>query len=150
MKHCPSTTFLRYKHPKEDCISEICKGACTYDVCSGRGGGGYPKSRCSKGGCVNLVLWFGPKCRQGGRGGQKFRKFCRRLMYMPPYSISVESFRHLTKLKSQVAAGHCGPLHLLLRSKSQVERKMIVTRAFQIAPRLVCRWRALDGERGFL
>ena len=29
------------------------KGACTYDVCSGRG---YPKIRCSKGGCLNLVL----------------------------------------------------------------------------------------------
>ena len=24
------------------------RGACTYDVCTGRGEGGYPKSRCSK------------------------------------------------------------------------------------------------------
>ena len=33
------------------------------------GGEGYPKSRCSsKGGCLNLVLWIGPKCRQGGEG----------------------------------------------------------------------------------
>ena len=34
------------------------------------GGRGYPKSRCSKGGCVNLVLGIGPKCRQGGRGSK--------------------------------------------------------------------------------
>ena len=32
------------------------------------GGGGYPKSRCSKGGWVNLVLRIDPKCRQGGEG----------------------------------------------------------------------------------
>ena len=31
------------------------KGACTYDVCAGRGRG-YLKSRCSKGGCVNSIL----------------------------------------------------------------------------------------------
>ena len=29
------------------------KGACSYDVCTGRGRR-YPKSRCSKGGCVNM------------------------------------------------------------------------------------------------
>ena len=47
------------------------------------GVGGYSKIRCSKGGCVNLVLWFGPKCRQGGEG-TKSQKFCWRHMYMAP------------------------------------------------------------------
>ena len=54
------------------CLGYMCaasrrKGASTYDVCSGRGRGvPYPKSRCRKGGCVNLVLWIRPKFRQWG------------------------------------------------------------------------------------
>ena len=34
------------------------------------GGGGWPKSRHNKGGCVDLVLYFIPKCGQGGRGSK--------------------------------------------------------------------------------
>ena len=55
-------------------------GACTYDVCTERGGGGTPKAdavrKLSKGGCV--------KMQTRGGGGQNIRKFCRRHMYMAP------------------------------------------------------------------
>ena len=41
----------------------------------GEGEGGYLKSRCSKGGCVNLILRIGLKCRQGAGGrGSKIPK----------------------------------------------------------------------------
>ena len=49
-----------------------------------RGGGGLTKCRRSKGGCVDLVLWILPKCRQGGGGGPKSRKLCRRHLSMAP------------------------------------------------------------------
>ena len=51
------------------------------------GGGGLTKCRCSKGGCVYLVLWILPKCRQGGGGGPKSRKLCRRHLSMAPYHM---------------------------------------------------------------
>ena len=55
------------------------RGICMYiHIMSAVGGGrGYPISRCSKGGCVNLVLWIGPKCRQGG--GSKISKILQTL-----------------------------------------------------------------------
>ena len=46
--------------------------------------GGLTKCRRSKGGCVDLVLWILPKCRQGGGGGPEFRKLCRRHLSMAP------------------------------------------------------------------
>ena len=49
-----------------------------------RGGGGLTECRCSKGGCVDLVLWILPKCRQGGGGGPKSQKLCRRHLSMAP------------------------------------------------------------------
>ena len=33
-------------------------------------GGGVPKCRLIKGGCVDLELWIWLKCRQGGRGSK--------------------------------------------------------------------------------
>ena len=41
------------------------------------------KCRRSKGGCVDVVLWILPKCRQGG-GGPKSQKLCRRHLSMAP------------------------------------------------------------------
>ena len=50
-----------------------------------RGGGrGLPKFWRSKGGCVILVLWIGPKCWQGGGGGQKSQKFSWRHLWTAP------------------------------------------------------------------
>ena len=49
-----------------------------------RGGGGLTKCRRSKGGCLDLVLWILPKCRQGGGGGPKSQKLCRRHLSMVP------------------------------------------------------------------
>ena len=48
-------------------------------------GVGHPKSARRKGGCVNLVLWFSPKCEQGGGGGPKSRKICVHTWWMVPY-----------------------------------------------------------------
>ena len=49
-----------------------------------RGGGGLTKCRRSKRGCVDLVLWILPKCRQGG---PKSQKFCRRHLSMAPFAF---------------------------------------------------------------
>ena len=49
--------------------SIFCKGPYLNDVYT-EGGGGLAKWRHSKGGCVDLVLWILPKCRQGGEGVQ--------------------------------------------------------------------------------
>ena len=49
-----------------------------------RGGRGLPKCRCGKGGCMDLVLWIWPECRQGGGGVQNPEKLCRRHLGMAP------------------------------------------------------------------
>ena len=66
---------------------------------------------------------------------------------MKPSLACVKSSRPLTKFKSlDASAGHCGPLPpsppiQVSSGERKREREMIVTRAFQIAPRLVCRKR---------
>ena len=47
----------------------LLKGPYLNDVYT-EGRGGITKCRHSKGGCVDLVLWILPKCRQGGRGSK--------------------------------------------------------------------------------
>ena len=68
------------------------------------GGRGLTKCRRSKGGCVDLVLWILPKCRQRGGGGPKSQKLCRcHLSIAPNDVLSVEGW-------------NCGPTskHLIL------------------------------------
>ena len=67
---------------------DMSKGASIYDVRT-EGGGGYPKRRCSKGGCVNLVSV--PNEDKGG--GQKLENFAdviygRSLSEMGKYVLS--------------------------------------------------------------
>ena len=57
------------------------KGVSIYDVRTKGGrpgaGGGYPKRRCSKGGCMNFTVDQSQMQTRGG-GGQKISKFCER------------------------------------------------------------------------
>ena len=41
---------------------------------------------------MDLVLWILPKCRQGGGGGPKSRKLCRRHLSMAPYETAGKNF----------------------------------------------------------
>ena len=61
-------------------------GPYLYDVYTERGRG-LPKCRCGKRGCMDLVLWIWPECRQGG-GCQKSQKLCRRHLSMSPKTDS--------------------------------------------------------------
>ena len=47
------------------------------------GGGGLTKCRHSKGGCVDLVFWILPKCRQGGEGVQNPENYVDVIKYGP-------------------------------------------------------------------
>ena len=55
------------------------------------GGRGWPKSRNSKGGCVNLVHWSWPKYRRGGRWSEML-KFVLTLWPLKPISQTLKSY----------------------------------------------------------
>ena len=58
-----------------------------------RGEGGWPKSRHSKGGCVNLVLEISPKCGQEGRGLKIPKKLGTSFMYGPKFEFDPRTQR---------------------------------------------------------
>ena len=65
-----------------ECVQNCNKGACTYDVCTGRGEGGTPKAdavrKLSKGGCVKMQTM--------GVGVKKSENFAD--IYMAPETAS--------------------------------------------------------------
>ena len=66
------------------------KGPYIKDVRSGMGGGGQPKSRHSKGGCVDLLLQLQPKFGQGGRGSKNPKNFAD-VLYVWPLNKSIKT-----------------------------------------------------------
>ena len=58
------------------------------------GEGGWPKSRHSKGGCVDFILYFWPKCGQGGGGCKILLKLVQTSFMNGPTEYHVLSAAH--------------------------------------------------------
>ena len=112
------------------------------------GEGGWPKSRHSKGGCVDLVLEIRPKCGQGEGGGPKSQKFCGRTLWMPP---PLRGMEQMTEQRASLAAASASCFEFFLwRSpvRSALALLNYARRRLLRCPLSLARWK-MEDWRGF-